>query len=68
MKFIKAVSGAVFYMINAVYHVKYKLLKCLPSSISGGRPPTNTFLEYLSMRSISERGDPFREEFREGTI
>ncbi len=36
--------------------------------MSGGRPPTNTFLEYLSMRSRSDLGDPFNEEFKDGTI
>ena len=41
----------------------------LPSSISGGNPPTNTFLENLSIpKSKSDLGDPFKEEPIEGTI
>ena len=47
---------------------KAKQITALPSSISGGSPPTNTFLEYLSIRSRSDLGDPFREELNDGTI
>lgn len=41
----------------------------LPSSISGGSPPTNTFLENLSMpKSRSDLGEPFNDEPSDGTI
>ena len=44
------------------------LVVWLPSSMSGGSPPTNTFLENLSSMSKSERGEPFSDELNEGTI
>ena len=37
--------------------------------MSGGSPPTKTFLENRSIpKSKSDRGDPFSEEPIEGTI
>ncbi len=41
-----------------------------PSSISGGKPPTNTFLENLSIRSSPdcELGEPRDGEFMFGTV
>ena len=46
------------------------IVEYLPSSISGGNPPTKTFLENLSMRSRPdcELGDPLDGELMFGTV
>ena len=44
------------------------LVRNLPSSMSGGNPPTKTFLEYRSSESASDFGELFKDEPKDGTV
>ena len=62
--FLYNINSSAFTEQFLLHWKKYK-----PSSISGGKPPTNTFLENLSPVSLpGDLGGHRREEFKDGTI